>query len=120
MASKNRLYTRSYFVKRLIDEKITCRSLIDNFVETDVRRWSVLIYPNQYNILCTCYKRSADDYWFKFDTEKKSNMQVKTQSMNVIIQFIQDYVNENKKINEENTQEINISADLTEISSSPP
>ena len=110
--SKNRLYTRSYFIKRLVDSKIKCIPLINTFSEDDIRKWSVLVLPSTYNILCTCYKKTMDEYWFKFDTEKKSNMQVKTQSMNVIIEFIQHYIEENAKT------DINIENSSTNVNSS--
>ncbi len=57
---KNNLYTKSYFCKRLRDKNFIIQSVIDYPID-DIRYWTLIISPNEYNILCTCYKINSKE-----------------------------------------------------------
>ena len=86
MMPNNKLYTRSYFCKRLKDADIPNRELV-TYRDEPSRRWTVLIYPGTRDILCTCHKNDQE-YWFRLETASNSNLVVKTQSMKVVIDLI--------------------------------
>lgn len=92
MASSNKLYTLSYFRKRLLDSGIKSVKVVEKYSDTDARYWTLLIDPNQSSLICTCYKRSSDDFKFTFLIPNGNIITVKTLSMDVIINTI----NENK------------------------
>ena len=84
--TKNRLYTLSYFRKRLKDADINSIRLINEFKDdNDKRYWTILIDPGRKNIITTCYKEDIDKFWFKLNTP--TNLyNIKTKSMRVIIE----------------------------------
>ncbi len=87
--ANNKLYTKSYFCMRLRNAKIDNKLIADYSNEEDsIRKWSVLIYPDTKKIICTCYKNNIG-YWFKIDSKNQINITLKTDSMNVIIEFLQ-------------------------------
>lgn len=95
--SKNRLYTLSYFIKRLADNKIFSEILINNndkrdkyYSKDDIRQWTILIDPNNRNIICTCFKKTPKNFWFKLNTKYNDNIKIKTLSMQTIINIIND------------------------------
>ena len=85
---KNKLYTLSYFRKRLKENNIKSVRLINKFADDDDRYWTILISPNHKNIICTCYKTDSE-YFFNFHTSKYFKYQIKTQSMEVIIKTME-------------------------------
>ena len=96
---KNNIFTQSYFIHRLIDNKISVEKLF-TYPDDDIRKWIVNIMSVKYDILCTCYKISSKDFWFKFDCQQKSNFIVKTKSMEVIIETVKDLMEGHDKYNE--------------------
>jgi hypothetical protein len=91
--SKNKLYTLSYFRKRLKDANISSIVLLDKYDECDYRYWSISI-DNIRNILCTCMKHE-DEYYFVFSDCRQhilNNKIIKTESMNVIIEFLKTVI----------------------------
>jgi len=99
MKSKNKLYTQSYFIKRLKDSNIFVKPLI-KYSENDIRKWTIIIEPEKYNILCTCYKENSKNYCFKFDCQQKSNINVTTLSMKTIIENIKNLIDGTDKFNQ--------------------
>ena len=95
---RNNLYTRSYFIKRLKDQKYFVQPLLT--YTDDIRQWTILIEPSKYDILCTCYKENSKNFWFKFDCQQKSNIIIKTMSMKTIYECIDDLIDGHKKYNE--------------------
>lgn len=84
--AKNNLYTLSYFRKRLFENEIKSIKLIDHYSADDNRKWTILIYPNDKNILCTCHKIMNDKtFWFTLQTKSLMNYVIKTKSMDVMI-----------------------------------
>ncbi len=81
---KNKIYTLSYFRKRLVENDISSVRLINSFETDDTRYWMILISPGKQNIICTCYRSSPDRFFFKLNT-KKGDLQIHTLSMEVLI-----------------------------------
>lgn len=91
--SKNKLYTLSYFRKRLNDKTISSVRLINKYNDNDVRYWTILIDPGKKNIICTCFKNGPDDYYFSLLTDRYTNFEVKTKSMDIIIDSLLNLIN---------------------------
>ena len=91
MAKKNNLFTLSYFRKRLKDENIDCKVLVKNFSSNDNRYWSVSIFEDL-NIFCTCYKDDSACHFLFSDGNQniKIDKGIKTESMNVILDFLKN------------------------------
>ena len=81
------------------DKKFFINKLLD-YPDQDVRRWTILINPDSDNILCTCYKIDKDDFWFKFDSQQKSNVIVTTLSMETVFQTINNLIEGNRVYNQ--------------------
>lgn len=93
MSSSNKLYTKSYFMRRLGQAGITARTMPADFREGDVRRWCVLAYPGTHNIIIVCHKNSPGDFWFKVDSAA-GTMRVTTLSMEVVVDTLRRLVGE--------------------------
>ncbi len=90
---KNKLYTLSYFKKRLRDGNYNSITLFNSYSEDDQRYWTILIGED--NIQCTCLKfmneMSQIEFSFHFTDNKQTlNMdkKVTTHSMNVILELL--------------------------------
>lgn len=88
--SHNKLYTLSYFRKRLFNAGYSSKILIANF--DDSRYWMVSI-GDVAKIICICYKNqdvSGNSSFEFFDGKNriKQNVLINTQSMNVILEFL--------------------------------
>ncbi len=87
--SKNKLYTLSYFRKRLHSSGIPSKILVKYSTE-DIRYWTIDLFPDTHNIFCTCFK-SNDKYWFELwdgGNKLKNKRIISMKSMNVIIEMI--------------------------------
>ena len=96
---KNNLYTQSYFIHRLVDAKMTVEKLY-TYPEADIREWVINIMSYKYDILCTCCKENSKSFWFRFDCQQKSNVIVKTRSMETILEVVKDLMDGHDKYNE--------------------
>jgi hypothetical protein len=106
---KNKIYTLSYFIKRLIDSGLYIETLL-KYDENDVRRWTILINPNKEKILCTCVKITATNYFFLFVVNSENIIKVRTESMAVIIETLQNFlINNTDKSKKENNVDVVIS-----------
>jgi hypothetical protein len=96
--NKNKLYTLSYFRKRLRDAGITSKVLIDSYTEGDKRYWTISIDPEN-RILCTCFKYTEDNilkFYFNLSDGNQNlpiDKTIKTESMNVIIEILKKIIN---------------------------
>ena len=97
--NKNKLYTLSYFRKRLRDANLTSKVLIDSYKgEADKRYWTISIDPEK-RIFCTCFKYIEEDeivFNFKFSDENQSlpiDRTITTESMMVIIEELKKIIN---------------------------
>ena len=89
--SNNKLYTRSYFVKRLRENGIRVDTIIRQFDPADIRYWSI-ITKDISNIQITCYKKSSSEYYFKLDVPNGNKLFIDTpRSIFDIIKYINGY-----------------------------
>lgn len=88
---KNKLYTKSYFIKRLIESGLFVKKIID-YTEKDIRKWTILIDPGNKNLLITCIKHDKDNFYFLLQIQEV-NMKLYTKSMEVIIENINNILN---------------------------
>lgn len=88
---KNKLYTLSYFRKRIHSASIDSKILVKKYnVEDDSRYWTVTLFPKTHNIFCTCYKEDGE-YWFELwdgGNKLKNETTIRTKSMNIIIDSV--------------------------------
>ena len=84
MKSKNKIYTKSYFKKRLLEAGFTIKDPEINYDLIESRYWSLVVDVGRKNIFVTCYRVSFDNFWFNFSSEKVSNFKIYTKSMEVI------------------------------------
>lgn len=97
--SKNKLYNRSYFSKRLAESGFTVQKLNVQYQPDDIRKWTVCVNPAKqqncynFNVLVTCYKDDkTKEYTFKFQGQKEEDFCLKTKSMKLIIRIFQKTV----------------------------
>ena len=96
----NKLYTLSYFRKRLKESDISSIKLIERYEESDPRYWTILISPSQKNLICTCYKFPNGDFHFSIQTSNYTNYEIKTKSMEVINKTVLALIEEKENPNE--------------------
>jgi len=96
---KNNLYTKSYFVKRLRDNGYNVNNLV-TYSENDIRKWTININPDNYNILCTCYKDNSKNFWFNFICQQNNNITLKTMSMKSVYNMVDDLIEGHKLYDE--------------------
>lgn len=91
---KNKLYTLSYFRKRLSEINLMSKVLISKYPPNDSRYWTISISID-HMIFCTCYKKE-DDFYFEFwdgnNNIKTNRYVIKTKSMNVIIEYLNSII----------------------------
>jgi len=89
--SKNKLYTYSYFIKRLVESGFDVTRIPIHYTEEDPRYWSIFVnkkdgtYKN--NIMITCWK-TDNKYSFHFQGFQKNGFFLETQSMTIIITIL--------------------------------
>ena len=84
---KNKLYTKSYFIKRLVEAGFKVGKLS---VETEGEKdyyWRIVVSPNDRDIVVTCYKPEFGEYYFTIVAN--SRIKVMTHSMDVIIEHLE-------------------------------
>ena len=91
---KNKLYTKSYLTKRLIEKGFNVAKLIDKYAENDIRQWSIIVDPGiiegRSNIILTCFKLNPDDFWFVLNTQRGIGIKVSTLSIDILSEIISD------------------------------
>lgn len=104
----NPLNNLSYFVGRLRDCGYVVNKLEIRYSEADPRCWTIVIDPYCANILCTCFRNAnseslkgseiGDDYFEFHDGGQflRQLFKIKTNSMEVIISFLNKYGITNK------------------------
>jgi hypothetical protein len=81
-------------MSRLRDFGIPCSPLVE--YSNEIRRWTVLLFPNTENILMTCYKNNPGDFWFKLSC-KSCDMKIKTMSIMVILKQLEQILDNSPK-----------------------
>tara|TARA_R110002012_G_scaffold128844_1_gene281203 strand:+ start:147 stop:449 length:303 start_codon:yes stop_codon:yes gene_type:complete len=85
---KNKVTTCGYFIKRLRDNGYTVNRIFNEYSREDCRKWTVMINPRVSSLYITCYvnKDWHGDLMFELnDGNKFKNLQLKTDSMEVIL-----------------------------------
>lgn len=91
--SKNKLYTCSYFSKRLVEEGFDVLKLNIPYEENDLRKWSIIVNKTKsnykMNILITCFKNEeTKEFCFKFQGQRKKEFILETLTMTMIIAIL--------------------------------
>jgi len=84
---KNKLYTKSYFKKRLRENGIPTKELVSDFSRDGDPRYWMLISEDQFKFIITCIKTDTE-YWFDVGYGKEnvtSSLKLHTQSIEVVI-----------------------------------
>ena len=90
---KNKVTTCGYFIKRLRDNGYTVNRIFNEYSTQDRRKWTVMIEPRIASLYITCYVNkdwNADQMFELNDGVKFKNLQLKTDSMEVILAKLVD------------------------------
>lgn len=111
--SKNKLYNKSYFSKRLIEAGFHVIKLKIPYQKDDYRKWTIIVNPNKriynynFNIFVTCYKDEiSKEFSFKFQGQNFEDFILNTKSMKLIIRIFNKTLqlfDKDKSINEQKT-----------------
>ena len=85
---KNKVTTCGYFIKRLRDNGYTVNRIFSDYTAQDARRWTIMVDPGRAALYITCYVNYDwnGDLMFELnDGDRFKNLQLKTDSMEVII-----------------------------------
>ena len=94
--TKNKLYTKSYAIKRLREGGFIVDNLsVIDYKKDDPRYWTILINPKTDNLLMTCFlnKDNKSDFYFKIYSHKNT-ITVKTKSMLVLINNLNEILSD--------------------------
>lgn len=91
--SKNKLYTCSYFCKRLVEHGFDVQRLPIVYEVNDLRKWSIVVNKTndtyKKNILITCFKNEeTKQFSFKFQGQLQKDFVLETLTMNMIIAIL--------------------------------
>jgi hypothetical protein len=91
--SKNKLYTKSYFKKRIVEQGFDVIDLKIPYENNDLRKWSLVINKTKcnykMNIIITCFKdENTKEFCFKFQGQRKKEFLLETLSMKLIIDIL--------------------------------
>lgn len=92
--TKNSIYTKGYFIKRLIEFRYFVYRVVDRFPDEDDRYWTVYVRDADGNIaIITCVKPSTEEFYFRISGPNDSNIKLETLSMNVVAETIENLFN---------------------------
>lgn len=92
--TKNSIYTKGYFVKRLIEFGYWVTRVVDRFPDDDNRYWTVVVREAEGNIaIITCVKPENDHFYFRISGPNDSNIKLETLSMNIVAETIENLFN---------------------------
>jgi hypothetical protein len=93
----NNLYTKSYFIKRLINFGYFVSRVVEQYPDNDSRYWTVYVRDMDSNaVIITCIKAkgsAADDFYFRVSGPNDSNIKLETLSMNIVAETIENLFN---------------------------
>ena len=93
----NNLYTKSYFIKRLVEKKFYVQNVIDSYPKFDSRYWTILVNPGRNNFLITCIRnKDKPTAQFRINAKNDTNIIIETESMEVIISTLMNLVKDQK------------------------
>ena len=87
--TKNNLYTKSYFIKRLIETGYFVYRVVDRFDDSDIRYWMVYVRDRSNRIVVITCVKPDNDFYFRINGPNDSNIKLETLSMNVVIETIE-------------------------------
>lgn len=94
---KNNLYTKSYFIKRLIELHYFVTRVVEFYPDNDNRYWTLKVNDAANNAaLITCVKSknsSPEDFYFRISGPNDSNIKLETLSMNIVAETIENLFN---------------------------
>ena len=85
---KNKTHTQGYFIKRLRDSGYYVIRLFDKYLQSDPRRWTIVINPSNETVFITCYRDKFGNSYFEFNDGGKKfakNFQLTTDSLEVVM-----------------------------------
>lgn len=81
---KNQIFTKSYVIKRLIENKFYVTHVVDSYPKNDSRYWTILVNPGKQDIILTCI-RNKHAVQFRVYAKNDVNMLIETKSLKVLI-----------------------------------
>lgn len=81
---KNQIFTKSYVIKRLIENKFYVTHVVDSYPKNDSRYWTILVNPGKQDIILTCI-RNKHVVQFRVYAKNDVNMLIETKSLKVLI-----------------------------------
>jgi hypothetical protein len=102
--AKNNVTTKGYFIKRLRDSGFWVVREYYRYGDTDPRRWSVVVNPEDDSLFITCYDNGEWPYrgLFEFNDGGRKfpkNYHINTDSMEVIVSHLLQFKVEAKELN---------------------
>jgi hypothetical protein len=99
--TKNKVKTAGYVIKRLRDNGFIVIKSFAFFSKADPRIWTILVNPGEASVFITCYinKEQVDDVMFELNDGGRfipRNMFLKTDSIEVIVQYLLEHNVSNK------------------------
>lgn len=94
MKCKNKIYTKSYFRKRLLEAGFSVKDPDIKYDPIESRYWTLIVESKNEkikNIIITCFKITGDNYWFNFQTEKNQNFKLYTKSMEIVEEQLDNF-----------------------------
>ena len=85
---KNQIFTKSYVIKRLVENKFYVKHVVDSYPKNDSRYWTILINPGRQDILLTCIRNKDNQVQFRIYSRNDANILVETESLNVLINIL--------------------------------
>ena len=87
---KNNLYTKSYFIKRLLEAGYFVTRVVDRYNDDDTRYWSISVMErNECNrAMITCIKPD-EGFYFRVNGPNDTNIKLETLSMNIVCETIE-------------------------------
>ena len=93
----NSLSTPGYFLKRLRDAGYIAIRLFQDYAPEDTRKWTIMVSPSKDSVMITCLnifdndRESTSFLIYDGGIKWPQNFVIKTSSINVIIQELQDH-----------------------------
>ena len=88
---KNNLFTKSYFIKRLIEAGYIVYRVVDRYSDIDDRYWTINVLSRTgQQCLITCVKPDSNNYYFRINGPNDSNIRLEGLSMNLIYETIEN------------------------------
>jgi hypothetical protein len=97
--AKNKLYTKSYFKKRIVEQGFDIIDLKIPYEKNDLRKWTLVVNKTKsnykMNIIITCFKdETTKEFCFKFQGQRKKEFLLETLSMKLIIDILKKTTDE--------------------------